>query len=38
VAAPEGEFIDVSAFKARRIPSKKWRGLIKKVWEADPIL
>jgi hypothetical protein len=21
-----------------RIPSKKWRELIKKVWEADPLL
>ena len=38
VAAPEGEVIDVSAFKPRRIPSKKWRELIKKVWEADPLL
>jgi hypothetical protein len=33
-----GEVIDVSAFKPRRIPSKKWRELIKKVWEADPLL
>lgn len=38
VAAPEGEVIDVSAFKPRRIPSKKWRELIKKVWKADPHL
>ena len=38
VDAPEGEVIDVSAFKPRRIPSKKWRELIKKVWEADPLL
>jgi len=38
VAAPEGDVIDVSAFKPRRIPSKKWRELIKKVWEADPLL
>ena len=22
----------------RRIPSKKWRELIKKVWEVDPLL
>ena len=35
---PEGDVIDVSAFKPRRIPSKKWRELIKKVWEADPLL
>jgi len=37
-AAPEGDVIDVSACKPRRIPSKKWRELIKKVWEADPLL
>jgi len=30
------EVIDVSAHEPRRIPSKKWRELIKKVWEADP--
>ena len=36
VAELEGEVIDVSALKPRRIPAKKWRGLIKKVWEADP--
>jgi len=33
-AVPEGDVINVSAFKPRRIPSKKWRELIKKVWEA----
>jgi hypothetical protein len=38
VDAPGGEVIDVAAFKPRRIPSKKWRELIKKVWEADPLL
>ena len=32
------EVIDVSAHKSRRIPSAKWRELIKKVWEADPLL
>jgi hypothetical protein len=32
------EVIDVSAHKPRRIPSAKWRELIKKVWEADPLL
>ena len=37
-AAPGGDIIDVSAFKPRRIPSRKWRELIKKVWEADPLL
>jgi len=30
--------IDVSEHKRRRIPSAKWRELIKKVWEADPLL
>jgi hypothetical protein len=33
-----GEVIEVSEPKPRRIPSKKWRELIKKVWEADPLL
>lgn len=32
------EIIDVSDHKPRRIPSAKWRELIKKVWEADPLL
>ena len=32
------EVIDVSGHQPRRIPSKKWRELIKKVWEADPLL
>jgi Putative transposase len=32
------EVIDVSAHEPRRIPSRKWRELIKKVWEADPRL
>jgi len=31
------EVIDVSAHQPCRIPSKKWRELIKKVWEADPL-
>ena len=26
----------MTAIEPRRIPSKKWRELIKKVWEADP--
>ena len=30
--------IDVSEHEPRRIPSAKWRELIKKVWEADPLL
>jgi len=32
------QIIDVSGHKPRRIPSAKWRELIKKVWEADPLL
>ena len=32
------QIIDVSEHKPRRIPSPKWRELIKKVWEADPLL
>ena len=31
------EVIDISAHEPRRIPSKKSRKLIKKVWEADPL-
>ena len=31
------EVIDVSAHEPRRIRSKKWRELIRKVWEADPL-
>ncbi len=31
------EVMDVSANDPRRIPSKKWCELIKKVWEADPL-
>ena len=32
------QIIDISEHKPRRIPSAKWRELIKKVWEADPLL
>ncbi len=35
---PPGRVIDVSEHQPRRIPSKKWRDLIKKVWEADPLI
>lgn len=41
VAGAQGKavkVIDVSGHKPRRIPSAKWRELIKKVWEADPLL
>ena len=31
------EVIDVSAHEVRRIAPKKWRELIKTVWEADPL-
>jgi hypothetical protein len=30
------QVIDVSEYQPRRLPSKKWRELIKKVWEVDP--
>jgi len=30
--------IDISEYQPRRIPSAKWRELIKKVWEADPLM
>jgi hypothetical protein len=30
--------LDISEHRPRRSPSKKWRELIKKVWEADPML
>ena len=32
------EVIDVSEHQPRRIPSAKWRELIKRVWEADPLV
>ena len=31
------EIIDISGHGGRKIPSKKWRELIKKVWEVDPL-
>ena len=34
---PTVEIIDVSRHQPRRIPDKKWRDLIKKVWECDPL-
>jgi hypothetical protein len=37
-SSKEIEIIDVSEHRPRRPPSKKWRELIKKVWEADPML
>jgi len=32
------EVINVAGYDPPRIPSAKWRELIKKVWEADPLL
>ena len=32
------EIIEHPALKPRRIPSRSWRELIKKVWEVDPLL
>ncbi|MCX6960753.1 MAG: hypothetical protein NTW91_10865 [Verrucomicrobia bacterium] len=37
-ALSNSEIIDVSSFTPRRRPSRKWRELIQKVWEADPLL
>ena len=34
----EVEIIDVSEHRPRRPPSPKWRELIKKIWEADPLI
>jgi len=34
---PSPTVINVSAHQPRRIPSKHWRELIKKVWEVDPL-
>jgi hypothetical protein len=34
----EVEIIDVSEHRPRRPPSPRWRELIKKVWEADPLI
>jgi hypothetical protein len=34
----DGSTIDIADHRPRRIPSRKWRDLIKKVWEADPLL
>jgi len=30
--------VDVSDYQPRRVASKKWRELIKKVWEVDPLI
>jgi hypothetical protein len=38
VEVSESEVMDVSAYKPRPIPPKRWRELIQKVWEADPLL
>jgi hypothetical protein len=35
---PEVEVIDISKYESRKVPSKKWRELIKKVWEIDPLI
>ncbi len=29
--------LDVSEHQPRRVPSKTWRELIKKIWEVDPL-
>jgi hypothetical protein len=36
---PEGvEVIDVSGYSPKKVPTKKWRELIAKVWETDPLV
>ena len=32
------EVIDVSGYSPKPVPTKKWRELIVKVWEVDPLL
>jgi hypothetical protein len=34
----EIEIIDISAYQAPKVPSKKWRELIRKIWEVDPLI
>jgi hypothetical protein len=41
LGAPEATDVDViddAEYQPPRIPSKKWRELIKKVWEVDPLI
>jgi hypothetical protein len=35
--SPELTVLDVSDYRPRRVPSKTWRELIKKIWEVDPL-
>ena len=35
--SPEVTVLDVSDHQPRRVPSKTWRELIKKIWEVDPL-
>jgi hypothetical protein len=35
--SPQATVLDVSDYKPRRIPSKTWRELIKKIWKVDPL-
>jgi hypothetical protein len=32
------EVIDVSKYEHKKVPTKKWRELIKKIWEVDPLI
>ena len=38
LASAAVEIIEHRAIRPRRIPSRSWRELIKKVWEVDPLL
>ena len=32
------DIIDISDHTSKKVPSKKWRELIKKIWEVDPLI
>ena len=36
-SCPQATVLGVSDYKPRRIPSRTWRELIKKIWEVDPL-
>ena len=38
LASAAVEIIEHRAIRPRRIPSRSWSELIKKVWEVDPLL
>ena len=38
VSSLQPDSVDVNDYQPRRVASKKWRELIKKVWEVDPLI